>query len=109
MGVQSGGNIMRKSSMPHEPQDLPAIGRRRFAFASLLSATLPIAAATLRGEIQAAEADRASPEIIDTNIHLFQWPFRRLKYGRTTALVTKLRKHRITKAWAGSFEAILEK
>ena len=49
------------------------------------------------------------PTIIDTNVHLFDWPFRKLKYARTKALVAKLRKHRITEAWAGSFEAILQK
>lgn len=32
---------------------------------------------------------------------------RKLKYARTEALVAKLRRHRITQAWAGSFEAVL--
>ena len=49
------------------------------------------------------------PTIIDSNVHLFDWPFRKLKYDRTEALIAKLRKHRITQAWAGSFEAILQK
>ena len=59
----------------------------------------------------AAEAapPEAGPEIIDCNVHLFHWPFRKLKYDRTEALVAKLRKHRITQAWAGSFEAVLHK
>lgn len=52
---------------------------------------------------------REGPDIIDCNVHLFEWPFRKLKYDRTEALVAKLRKHRITKAWAGSFEAVLHK
>ena len=55
------------------------------------------------------EEAAAGPEIIDTNVHLFQWPFRRLKYDRTEALVQKLRRHRITQAWAGSFEFVLHK
>jgi predicted TIM-barrel fold metal-dependent hydrolase len=55
------------------------------------------------------EPNSGLPEIIDTNIHLFQWPFRKLKYARTDLLIVKLRKHRITKAWAGSFEAVLHK
>ncbi len=49
------------------------------------------------------------PEIIDTNINLFQWPFRRMKYGETKSLIAKLRQHRITKAWAGNFEALFSK
>ena len=55
------------------------------------------------------EEPAAGPEIIDTNVHLFQWPFRRLKYDRTEALVRKLRRHRIAQAWAGSFESVLHK
>lgn len=80
-----------------------SIARRRFVQASLVSAALPIAAAVTQA------ADAPAPEIIDTNIHLFEWPYRPLKYSRTEALVTKLRKHRITQAWAGSFEAVLHK
>jgi uncharacterized protein len=77
--------------------------RRRFVQASL-AATVVAA-----GPHVSKAAESSSPEIIDTNVHLFQWPFRKLKYARTEALIAKLRKHRITKAWAGSFEAVLEK
>jgi predicted TIM-barrel fold metal-dependent hydrolase len=49
------------------------------------------------------------PDIVDCNVHLFEWPFRQLKYDRTDPLIAKLRKHRITQAWAGSFEAVLHK
>ena len=49
------------------------------------------------------------PEITDTNINLFKWPFRRMKYEETKSLVTKLRQHRITKVWAGNFEAVFSK
>src|SRR6058998_1725608 len=51
----------------------------------------------------------ATPGIIDTNVNLFDWPFRALKYRDPKALVTKLKKHRVTEAWAGSFEALLSK
>jgi len=49
------------------------------------------------------------PDIIDTNINLLEFPSRRLKYGKTKDLVAKLRHHRITQAWAGSFEALFHK
>ena len=49
------------------------------------------------------------PEITDTNVHLFEWPFRKLKYAKTAALVKKLRQHKITQAWAGSYEALFSK
>ena len=51
----------------------------------------------------------SNPDIIDTNVNLFKWPFRRMKYGDTRSLVAKLRHHRITKAWAGNFEALFSK
>lgn len=79
--------------------------RRHFVQASLAA---PIVAAAIQPGIVSAEPAR-SPDIIDTNVHLFSWPFRKLKYGRTDSLIAKLRKHRITQAWVGSFEAVLEK
>jgi len=82
-----------------------AIDRRSFVKASLIPAVASLASRCVRGDDNAS----AGPEIIDSNVHLFQWPFRKLKYDRTEALVAKLRKHRITKAWAGSFEAVLHK
>jgi uncharacterized protein len=93
--------------MPYD--DSPAFGRRDFVKASLITAALPIAAAAAKSIAQAAEPTSAAPEIIDTNVHLFDWPFRKLKYARTAALIAKLRKHRVTQAWAGSFEAVLQK
>src|SRR5262249_42572456 len=50
-----------------------------------------------------------APGIIDTNVNLFEWPFRALKYRDTRALVAKLKRHRIIEAWAGSFEALFAK
>jgi predicted TIM-barrel fold metal-dependent hydrolase len=78
----------------------------------------PAAILSLGGSLWAQSDDEAptkppvassAPGIIDTNVHLFDWPFRRLKYAATSALVAKLRKHRIEQAWAGSFEALLQK
>lgn len=90
--------------------DSRSIDRRTFVKAALLPATLPIAAALANAPAQSAEpTPRPTPEIVDCNVHLFQWPFRELKYDRTESLVAKLRKHRITQAWAGSFEAVLHK
>lgn len=47
--------------------------------------------------------------IVDTNISLFQWPFRRLPLDNVAVLVKKLRALGIVQAWAGSFEAILHR
>jgi predicted TIM-barrel fold metal-dependent hydrolase len=87
--------------------------RRDFLKGSLLpAAALPLlpscAVHTLAAQDRQLVA-AAAPGIIDTNVHLFDWPFRRLKYAQTTALLAKLRKHGITQAWAGTFHALLHK
>jgi predicted TIM-barrel fold metal-dependent hydrolase len=92
---------------------MPTIDRRDFLKTSLLpAAALPLlssrATQAAVGPAQQPVA-AAPPGIIDTNVHLFDWPFRRLKYAQTTALLAKLKKHRITEAWAGTFEALVHK
>lgn len=45
--------------------------------------------------------------IIDTNVYLSRWPFRRLQGDEPAHLIAKLRQRKVTQAWAGSFEALL--
>ena len=47
--------------------------------------------------------------IIDTNVNISRWPFRRLAGDETPDLVARLRKRNVTQAWAGSFDGILHK
>jgi len=47
--------------------------------------------------------------IIDTNVNLSRWPFRRLPGDETPDLVTRLRKVNVVQAWAGSFDGVLHK
>jgi predicted TIM-barrel fold metal-dependent hydrolase len=47
--------------------------------------------------------------IIDVNVSLSRWPFRRLPFDETARLVDKLREHQITQAWAGSLDALLHR
>ena len=91
------------------------VDRRSFLKNSLLSAAAvsvagrePLVAQTAGRNVAAATSSEALG-IIDTNVNLFDWPFRALKYRDTKALVAKLKKHRIIEAWAGSFEALLSK
>ncbi len=91
------------------------IDRRSFLKNSLLGAaavSLPghqsLAAQTAARHAPVVSSTQA-PGIIDTNVNLFSWPFRALKYRDTKALVAKLKKHRIIEAWAGSFEALFSK
>src|SRR5262249_12826237 len=47
--------------------------------------------------------------IIDTNVNLSRWPFRRLAGDEVPDLVARLRKRNVAQAWAGSFDGILHK
>src|SRR5881396_47627 len=89
------------------------IDRRRFLKDSALGAAAAFFADPRALMAQPAArgtgASPAAPGIIDTNVNLFDWPFRALKYRHTKALVAKLKKHRVIEAWAGSFEALLAK
>lgn len=48
-------------------------------------------------------------EVIDTNVSLFRWPFRRLPLDTTDKLVAALRGLGVRRAWAGTFEALLHR
>jgi predicted TIM-barrel fold metal-dependent hydrolase len=99
--------------MSYDGPDVPTLDRRSFVKASLIPAAAPIAAMLANTAAEGDDLEQGiapdGPDLIDCNVHLFEWPFRRLKYDRTETLLTKLRKHRIAQAWAGSFEAILHK
>ena len=87
---------------------MSSLDRRQFLKTSLVTgAALSLPRSVFAAATPAAAS--AAPGIVDTNINLFQWPFRRLKYSDTGALVAKLRRHRVIEAWAGSFEALLHK
>ena len=45
--------------------------------------------------------------MIDTNVNLFRWPFRRVVGDDPAELVARLGKKGVTQAWAGSFEGLL--
>jgi len=75
---------------------------RLTAIAGASSAVLPT-----MGHLQ--DEDRRAYHIIDSNVSLFHWPFRRLPLDDINALVQKLRSLGISQAWAGSFEGILNR
>ena len=77
----------------------------------LIGAAIAAGGASLFSPEAVRSAHQPAPPsaIIDTNISLFQWPFRRLPLDELKALVRKLRALGITEAWAGSFEGLLHR
>lgn len=74
---------------------------------------LAVAAGTatslLPGMAEASGDETTSLRIVDTNVSLFQWPFRRLPLDDVERLVTKYRILGIRQAWAGTFEGVLHR
>jgi predicted TIM-barrel fold metal-dependent hydrolase len=87
----------------------PLLPRRRFLRQGAAAGAAAVLARAASPAPVPAAPSPAPAGIIDTHVTLFRWPFRRLKYDATPALVAKLRRHRITEAWAGSHEALLHK
>lgn len=81
----------------------------------ILNSAVVASAASMIGTNPASSAEQATPpqpqpsRIIDTNVSLFQWPFRRLPLDDVESLVRHYKSLGITQAWAGSFEAILHR
>jgi uncharacterized protein len=47
--------------------------------------------------------------IVDVNVNISRWPFRRVAGDEPAALVTKLRKLNVAQAWTGTFDGIFHK
>ena len=67
------------------------------------------AAGTVAATSLAREVANAPTQIIDTNVSLFPWPFRRVPNDLPAALEHHLKKLGITEAWASTFEAVLHR
>jgi hypothetical protein len=68
---------------------------------------LPSLAAATTAPGRAAVAADAGRGLVDTNVHLSSWVVRRSGLDTPRQLVEKLRRHDVTQAWTGSFEAVL--
>lgn len=58
---------------------------------------------------QTVRAEASGVAIVDTNVSLFHWPFRRLPLDDCQKLVARFRSLGIAQAWAGSFEGLLHR
>jgi hypothetical protein len=84
------------------------LNRRRF-----LQSWLAVAAAWRMAEAGAAEGGKpeapAAARIVDTNVYLGRWAFRRVALDGPARLVEKLRKQHVVEAWTGSLDGLLHK
>jgi len=81
--------------------------RRKLLSGVVAGAAAGLSSAVVKSEVGFVESK--SPRVIDTNVSLFQWPFRRLPLDEPPELVRKLRLHAIDQAWAGSYEGLLHR
>lgn len=88
-----------------------ALHRRDLIHGVLATGATSMAAASEEGNAtsRSAHVGTMPQKVVDTNVSLFQWPFRRLPLDEVNELCAKFQQLGITEAWAGSFEGLLHR
>jgi predicted TIM-barrel fold metal-dependent hydrolase len=62
-----------------------------------------------QAQTSAPGAGGFAPDLVDSNVYLSRWPFRRLPYDKTARLAQMLKREGVVRAWTGSFDALLHR
>ena len=99
-GSDAAGRSFASQLAKVQAAQIPAEAKRLILGENLRQLLLPILKAQ-RGPSMTA--------LVDTNVYVGQWPFRRLPIESSADLVARLKSRGVTQAWTGTFEGLLHR